>query len=412
MTVLLASSPPETFSSSRINGSTTRQQRPFVHTRTNSSFIQFLTGTTIGSLLAESSPRPAAAIVDVSERATLADALRVMDSSNVLSLPVRSIGSGRHIALLTARDALSLMLFGGNAPPSGSDSPALLTIEEAAFSAIDPSALQMTVAAAIARLGDSSSIQLHSIASSATLSDLLSFFAGHPDARRILIINNDGDGDNNNVTESAILSQTDMLRLLYRRNQHLPKSVLDAPVTSVIPAPTSPDRAHHELAERLTVNVHATAADAFRRVLENSYPVALPIVDDDGALVADLSAKHVVHAVLRRLSQHLSSSTYSTSASASATDTDVENDGGLAEWTQRRRMSFEQKRVLAFLYETYGGNVPQPLTNRPTFTVSQTIAGLLRMRARRVWIVNADKRPSTYVSVYDIIAALHEAATN
>ncbi|KAJ2315828.1 hypothetical protein H4S01_004339 [Coemansia sp. RSA 2610] len=157
------------------------------------------------------------------------------------------------------------------------------------------------------------------------------------------------------------LTQYDLVRFIQHHNHEL-GTILDAPVLSVAKMhaslrPAAPNHLPH-------ITVRDSALHALR-LLCDTHTSALPVVDVDGRLITEIAG---------------------TSLRALCTG----NIGLLG------------KPVLAYMF---GLRLPvdSPYIVHENFTLSQVMAGLLRMNCRRAWLVDREERPIAVISLTDVL---------
>jgi CBS domain-containing protein len=134
----------------------------------------------------------------------------------------------------------------------------------------------------------------------------------------------------------VLLSQMDLIRFLQAFNHQLGSAVLDLSVTDI---------KRHGI--RSTLNFKCTAAEAFLKLAADNTISALPIVDDNGDVIGEISAKD-----LRGLN--------------------------------RNRWDSLLKPVVMFLKASHGDLYP-PLTCHDRFTLSQIMSAFVLRKAYRLW---------------------------
>ncbi|KAJ2516930.1 hypothetical protein GGI11_003308 [Coemansia sp. RSA 2049] len=158
------------------------------------------------------------------------------------------------------------------------------------------------------------------------------------------------------------LTQYDVLRFVQHHNHELGHGVLDTTVGELVMG----RRHHRPLPAR--VAVRDSALHALRR-LADARASALPVVDGDGRLVAEVAG-----ASLRGLTT--------------------------------QSIALLGKPVLAYIF---GLRIPprtDPYVVAPSFTVAQIMYGMLRINCRRAWVVDSRERPLAVVSLADVLGLL------
>ncbi|KAJ2338628.1 hypothetical protein GGH92_007083 [Coemansia sp. RSA 2673] len=137
------------------------------------------------------------------------------------------------------------------------------------------------------------------------------------------------------------------------------------PLTATAVISQSPDSRHTPLLPALTIRDSALSA---MKQLRDSHTSALPVVDIDGRLIAEIAGTG-----MRYLTED--------------------------------KIGFLGKPVLAFIY---GLQLPKanPYVIHEHFTMSQIMTGLLRMNSYRAWLVDSEERPICAISTTDILSFL------
>ncbi|KAJ2907597.1 hypothetical protein GGI21_003730 [Coemansia aciculifera] len=185
------------------------------------------------------------------------------------------------------------------------------------------------------------------------------------------------DGDNSDNDESDIdstsqmwgLTQYDVLHFIQHHNHQLGHALLDMPATSIATtkplAATAYKTSSHQLLPKLTVRDSALSA---MKQLRDSHTSALPVVDVNGQLVAEIAGTGI-------------------------------------RYLTGDKIGFLGKPVLAFIY---GLQLPKanPYVVHEHFTMSQIMTGLLRMNSDRAWLLDQEERPVCAISTTDILCHL------
>ncbi|KAJ2070094.1 hypothetical protein GGI03_003511 [Coemansia sp. RSA 2337] len=182
------------------------------------------------------------------------------------------------------------------------------------------------------------------------------------------------DDDEDSTSQMWGLTQYDVLHFIQHHNHQLGHPILDMPATSIASTKPltatavisqSPDSRHTPLLPALTIRDSALSA---MKQLRDSHTSALPVVDIDGRLIAEIAGTG-----MRYLTED--------------------------------KIGFLGKPVLAFIY---GLQLPKanPYVIHEHFTMSQIMTGLLRMNSYRAWLVDSEERPICAISTTDILSFL------
>ncbi|KAI9591265.1 hypothetical protein BDF19DRAFT_426449 [Syncephalis fuscata] len=227
------------------------------------------------------------------------------------------------------------------------------------------SALQQPVLSVVNRLGLGAKVL--TISPSDSVQTLLKLLTQHGQHHAIVQLDTDA---NQKHTASyplpCVITQTDLGRFL-AQNFHQLGNVLDLSVKQAAerrPIPHLP----------VTVQVNTTAGAVFRRLSDllasnrapNEGGGAIAVVDDLGGVVAECSA-----AELRGLNPN--------------------------------RISELRRPILVYLRERAGGMLPRPFICWPNFTLTQCLAGMVRLGVRRAWLVNDSGVLKRVVTLSDIL---------
>ncbi|KAJ1734909.1 hypothetical protein LPJ72_002128 [Coemansia sp. Benny D160-2] len=157
------------------------------------------------------------------------------------------------------------------------------------------------------------------------------------------------------------LTQYDVLRFVQHHNHELGHGVLDTTVGELVGR-----RQHRPLPARVAVRDSALHA---LRLLSDARASALPVVDGDGRLVAEVAG-----ASLRGLTT--------------------------------QSIALLGKPVLAYILGLRIAPRTDPYVVAPSFTVAQIMYGMLRINCRRAWVVDSRERPLAVVSLADVLGLL------
>ncbi|KAJ1965945.1 hypothetical protein GGI12_000423 [Dipsacomyces acuminosporus] len=168
------------------------------------------------------------------------------------------------------------------------------------------------------------------------------------------ILGDSGDG------QSSVcgLTQSDVVRFIQRHNHQLGRQ-LDVTAADIASAKPSPSPALPQL------TIREPALSAMKK-LRDTHTSALPVVDYDGRLVTEVAGTSLRYLTIDKL--------------------------GLL-----------GKPVLAYMF---GLRLPvaSPYVIHANFTLSQIMTGLLRMNCRRAWLVDEEERPTSVISLTDVLA--------
>ncbi|RKP22913.1 hypothetical protein SYNPS1DRAFT_25154 [Syncephalis pseudoplumigaleata] len=172
----------------------------------------------------------------------------------------------------------------------------------------------------------------------------------------------------------CMISQTDLGRFLTQHFHQLGR-ILDWSVEETASHRPSPHRP-------VTVPVNTTAGAVFRQLsmllasdaAPNEGGGALAVVDDMGSMVAECSA-----AELRGLNP--------------------------------ARMDTLRRPILVYLRERAGGQLPRPYICWPNYTLTQCLAGMVRLGVRRAWLVDDAGVPRRVVTLSDVLRLFAPSST-
>lgn len=153
----------------------------------------------------------------------------------------------------------------------------------------------------------------------------------------------------------VLLSQVDLIYYLQLENHHLGSTLLDLSVSEI-----------KSLGIHSKENYKITAIDAFLKLGVDNRLSALPIVDDLGDFVTELSASD-----LRGLN--------------------------------KKRWSSLKKPVIMYLKESHGELLP-PKTCHDQFTLSQVLSAFSLRKANRLWWMDGQGQLQGVVTLTDIIS--------
>jgi CBS-domain-containing membrane protein len=151
---------------------------------------------------------------------------------------------------------------------------------------------------------------------------------------------------------------------LFQHNHQLGK-ILDTYASEVSNRTNRLIGRNNLLGQPSSITIHDQALIAFKKIHQDGVS-AVAVVGDDGRLVGEVSA-----ADLRGLN--------------------------------RERLSDLTKPVIMFL-KSSKGDLTKPLTCHGKFTLSQVMAGIIRSKAHRVWVVDEDDVPIGVITLSDILS--------
>ncbi|KAI8323338.1 hypothetical protein GQ54DRAFT_112235 [Martensiomyces pterosporus] len=174
-------------------------------------------------------------------------------------------------------------------------------------------------------------------------------------------------GDDDREHGVCGLTQYDVVRFIQSHNHQLGRQ-LDVTAIDIATTKTGGVTTLHDKDDGSSSLPHLTIRDsalsAMKR-LRDTHTSALPVVDYDGRLVTEVAG---------------------TSLRSLTTD----------------KIGLLGKPVLAFMF---GLHLPitSPYVIHSNFTLSQVMAGLLRMNSRRAWLVDGEERPVAVISLTDVL---------
>ncbi|KAJ2492829.1 hypothetical protein IWW37_001127 [Coemansia sp. RSA 2050] len=193
---------------------------------------------------------------------------------------------------------------------------------------------------------------------------------GYPDSIYDYEDSDDDDGDDEGTSQMWGLTQYDVLHFIQHHNHQVGHPILDTPATSI--ASTKPLSSAAVIAQSSSgllpaLTIRDSALFAMKQ-LRDSHTSALPVVDIDGRLVAEIAGTG-----MRYLTED--------------------------------KIGYLGKPVLAFIN---GLQLPKanPYVIHEHFTMSQVMTGLLRMNQDRAWLVDSEERPICAISITDILSFL------
>ncbi|CAG8474673.1 326_t:CDS:2 [Paraglomus occultum] len=327
--------------------------------------ISFISDQTVGSVLNEK--QNIQSLIEISVNATVEEAFDLLLAENILSVPVYRRWRGRRepIAIVNVFDLVTFVALqpifdqDDNMPVSSSDADLesqseFLQRSIGELIGLTPESTNLTTVSP-----DDSLVKLINIFTRKQIHRLLVF-------DRQSLIDDDGNESLNEEEHKkpCFISQTDAVKFLFKHNHELGK-VLDTPASEVANKACKliPER-QRLLCKPSSVTIHDQALTAFRRIHQDRVN-AVAVVNDDGSLVGEVSA-----ADLRGLN--------------------------------RERVKELKKPVIAFLKSCKGALI-EPLTCSAKFTLSQVMAGIIRNKTHRAWLVDDDDVPIGVITLSDIL---------
>ncbi|KAI8978404.1 hypothetical protein BDB01DRAFT_860969 [Pilobolus umbonatus] len=271
----------------------------------------FIKSTTIADVLSSVKPT-SRTLLDLSSDATIEQALDLLLAEDILSVPIYKKGTSsnkQYITIVSALDLLKLLSTKVSMSSLHNDRHLLLMPLSDAIELAE----QLTI--------------LNSTDSVDKLVELFSYAHIH----RVLI------RQESNMT---LLSQMDLVRFFHSYNHLVGSDILDLTTAHIV-------RKNDHL---VSISYKSTAAEAFLKLAANKQITALPIIDDNDELVAEISAMD-----MRGLN--------------------------------RDRWDDLLKPVMMFLKTSHGDIYP-PLTCHDQFTLSQIMTAFVLRKAYRLWWID------------------------
>jgi len=282
----------------------------------------------IADVLSAVKPMHQRPLLDLSSDCSIEEALDLLLAEDILSVPIYRLnnnGNKEYLTIVSALDLLHLL----------SSKVSLESLHN------DRNLLLMPLSDAIG-LSEPMSI----LKSSDSLDKLVELFS-YAHIHRLLI---------QHEGQMTLLSQMDLIQFFQYNNHLIGSNILDLNISKIV-----------QRNERIVnISYKSTAAEAFLKLAANKHITALPIVDDNEELVAEISAKD-----LRGLN--------------------------------RQRWDDLMKPVMMFL-KTSHGDLYSPLTCHDQFTLSQLMtAFVLRKTHRLWWIDNLSGELKGVITLTDIL---------
>ncbi|KAI7907096.1 uncharacterized protein BX663DRAFT_494817 [Cokeromyces recurvatus] len=272
-------------------------------------------------------------LLDLPHTSTIEEAFDLLLAEDILSVPIYYLDEKtkdkKYIAIVSALDLLKLLSTKISMETLQTNSCALLMPLKDAIGVTEP----LTI--------------LNSADSLRQLLDCFSFEKTH----RVLI-------QQQSNGELVLLSQMDLIRFFQAYNHQLGSDILDLPVSNI-----------KSSGIKSTLNYRSTAAEGFLKLAADDRISALPILDDNGDLIGEISAQD-----LRGLN--------------------------------RNRWDTLMKPVVMFLKASHGDLYP-PLTCHDQFTLSQVMSAFVLRKTYRLWWVDyASFKLKGVISLTDILSTL------
>ncbi|KAI8088026.1 uncharacterized protein B0P05DRAFT_531167 [Gilbertella persicaria] len=268
---------------------------------------QFIQTNTVGDVLNKVKPTYRG-LLDLPLTSTMEEAFDLLLAGDILSVPIYNLngqGEKQYVAIVSALDLLKLLSTKVSLDTLQTNSDALLMPLHNAISITEP---------------------LRILKSSDNLSELLSLFSSAKTHR--VLIQHEGI--------HVLLSQMDLIHFFQASNHQLGSTILDLPISEI-----------KSNGVKLHINYKCTAAEAFLKLAADDHISALPVIDDNGDLITDISAQDV---------------------------------RGL----NRNRWESLMKPVVMYLKSSHGDLIP-PFTCHDRFTLSQVMSAFVIRKAHRLW---------------------------
>ncbi|KAI9486593.1 MAG: hypothetical protein EXX96DRAFT_549656 [Benjaminiella poitrasii] len=300
----------------------------------NDTLQRFVQSKTINDVLNKVKPISASGardLLDLPLSATMEEAFDLLLAEDILSVPIYdeqtiTTQAKKYIAIVSALDLLKLLSSKVSLDTLQSNSDALLMPLKDAIGWTEP----LTI-----------------FKHTDGLRQLLDCFS-YEKTHRVLVQQMDG--------KLVLLSQMDLIRFFQAYNHQLGSSVLDLPLAEI-----------RSSGIETSLTYRSTAAEAFLKLAGDDRISALPILDDHGDLIGEISAQD-----LRGLN--------------------------------RNRWDALLKPVVMFLKASHGDLYP-PLTCHDRFTLSQVMSAFVLRQTYRLWWMGYDSRAlKGIISLTDILA--------
>ncbi|GBC02461.1 hypothetical protein RclHR1_04640004 [Rhizophagus clarus] len=322
--------------------------------------ISFLKEQTIDSVIKEK--QNISQLIEIPITATIEEAFDVLLAENILSVPVYRLWRGHKqpIAIVNVVDLVAFVCLqpifnnGNSCESSNFNSKSIF--------------LQNSIGELVGLSAESTHLTI--CHPDDLLIDTLELFT-RKQVHRVLVTERrpveDQDGEeviNEDEVKPCFISQTDIVRFLFQHNHQLGK-ILDTYASEVSNRTIRLIGRNSLLGQPSSITIHDQALTAFKKIHQDGVS-AVAVVGDDGTLVGEVSA-----ADLRGLN--------------------------------RERLSDLTKPVIMFL-KSSKGDLTKPLTCHGKFTLSQVMAGIIRSKAHRVWVVDEDDVPIGVITLSDILS--------
>ncbi|CAH1761579.1 8234_t:CDS:2 [Entrophospora sp. SA101] len=329
--------------------------------------IDFIKNLTIDSVISEKQNK--SRLIEIPTTATVEEAFDVLLAENILSVPVYKYFKGRKqpIAIISVLDLVSFICLQPIFENKEDNNDKNLNFENQYF-------LQKPVSEIVGLTSESTNLTMCRPENS--LVDLLELLT-RKRIHRVLVSKQYCDGgDNEEISSSPyFVSQTDVIRFLFNNNHKLGE-ILDLPackaanqtIKLLLSSSTTTSKNQKQellLSRPSSITIHDRALTAFKKIYQDGVS-AVAVVNDDGSLVAEVSA-----ADLRGLN--------------------------------RDRLNDLKKPVIMFLKSSKGALI-KPLTCHRKFTLSQVMAGITLNKTHRAWFVDEDDIPIGVITLSDILS--------
>ncbi|CAO3598613.1 unnamed protein product [Absidia cylindrospora] len=331
---------------------TLQQQFPSVQrlgARRNSSTHQsFIVTKTIANVLAKVKPTVSKRkLVDLPVTATIEEALNTLLVEDILSVPVYQLENDAEKKYLTIVSVLDLLKL-WNLHAAGTT---------------NNNFFHHQIKDAIGQTEESST--LVTVQYSDALVDVVHLFS-EQGAHRVLVSSKENQQDQPPV----FISKMDIVHYLQAHNHHM-GAILDKTVPDLVQQSSKHHQKRHHPEQQkkqvTSVTFKTTALKAFEQLAhDHPFTSALPILDDEGCLVGDISPKD-----LRILN--------------------------------KTRLQDLSKPVLMFLKSSHGDDNLAPMTCHHRFTLSQIMAAFILRKASRLWWIDQEGHVLGVITLTDVL---------
>ncbi|KAI8393506.1 uncharacterized protein BYT42DRAFT_640674 [Radiomyces spectabilis] len=307
-----------------------------------SSFLrhkEFISSKTVADILKDVKPPQADALFDMIDTNTIEEAFDLMLAQDILSIPIYRMDNGekQYITIVSVWDLLILL---------ANQAPLRSVLDHKDI-------LLKPLKEAVGVTKESSRLVI--VQPTDSLQHLISLLSA-PDTHRVLVQRQDD--------VPILLSQMDLINYLQHHNHQL-GDIINISVEKILDM--SLQRRHGRRVPLKRMMVSSVAIDGFQTLAEDGHITALPIIDPQGSLIAELCPQN-----LRGLN--------------------------------RDRLETLKKPVLMFLKDSQGDLYP-PLTCHDQFTLSQIMSSFVLNHAYRIWWCDVDEQIKGVITRSDIIGA-------